>query len=80
VLNTFSDTEFIEKETTKKWSVPSGILAMVLGCILVYSTMFATGNILYGNYNIALGLLVLIIISSVLLIILWKKNKLSTLS
>ena len=71
VLNTFSDTEFIEKETTKKWSVPSGILAMVLGCILVYSTMFATGNILYGNYNIALGLLVLIIISSVLLIILW---------
>ncbi|MBT3588311.1 MAG: Na+:solute symporter, partial [Flavobacteriaceae bacterium] len=64
----------------KKWSVPSGILAMVLGCILVYSTMFATGNILYGNYNIALGLIVLIIISSVLLIILWKKNKLSTLS
>ena len=80
VLNTFSDTEFIEKETTKKWSVPSGILAMVLGCILVYSTMFATGNILYGNYNIALGLLVLIIISSALLIMLWKKNKLSTLS
>ena len=80
VLNTLSDTEFIEKETTKKWSVPSGILAMVLGCILVYSTMFATGNILYGNYNIALGLLVLIIISSALLIMLWKKNKLSTLS
>ena len=80
VLCTFNDTEFIEKEATKKWSVPSGILAMVLGCILVYSTMFATGNILYGNYNIALGLLVLIIISSVLLIILWKKNKLSTLS
>ena len=80
VLNTFNDTEFIEKENTKKWSVPSGILAMVLGCILVYSTMFATGNILYGNYNIALGLIVLIIISSILLIILWKKNKLSTLS
>ena len=80
VLSTFNDTEFVEKEATKKWSVPSGILAMVLGCILVYSTMFATGNILYGNYNIALGLLVLIIISSVLLIILWKKNKLSTLS
>ena len=77
VLNTFNDTEFIEKENTKKWSVPSGILAMVLGCILVYSTMFATGNILYGNYNIALGLIVLIIISGILLIILWKKNKLT---
>ncbi|MFT4800975.1 MAG: SSS family solute:Na+ symporter [Flavobacteriaceae bacterium] len=79
VLNTFNDKDFIEKENTKKWSVPSGILAMVLGCILVYSCMFATGNILYGNYNIAIGLIVLIIISSILLIILWRKNKLSAL-
>ena len=79
VLNTFSDPEFIKKENGKKWSVPSGILAMVLGCILVYSCMFATGNILYGNYDIALGLIVLIIISSLLLIRLWKKNKLSAL-
>jgi len=79
VLNTFSDPEFIKKENSKKWSVPSGILAMILGCILVYSCMFATGNLLYGNYNIALGLLVLIIISSLLLIRLWKKNKLSAL-
>tara|TARA_R110000787_G_scaffold108621_5_gene217074 strand:+ start:18177 stop:20012 length:1836 start_codon:yes stop_codon:yes gene_type:complete len=79
VLNTFKDKEFIEKENTKEWSVPSGILAMVLGCILVYSCMFATGNILYGNYNIAIGLIVLIIISSILLIILWRKNKLSAL-
>ncbi len=79
VLNTFSDPEFIKKENGKKWSVPSGILAMVLGCILVYSCMFATGNILYGNYDIALGLIILIIISSLLLIRLWKKNKLSAL-
>ncbi len=79
VLNTFSDPAFIKKENSKKWSVPSGILAMVFGCILVYSCMFATGNILYGNYNIALGLIVLIIISSLLLIRLWKKNKLSAL-
>jgi len=79
VLNTFSDPEFIKKENSKKWSVPSGILAMILGCILVYSCMFATGNLLYGNYNIALGLLILIIISSLLLIRLWKKNKLSAL-
>ena len=79
VLNTFSDPEFIIKENSKKWSVPSGILAMALGCILVYSCMFATGNLLYGNYNIALGLIILIIISSILLIILWKKNKMSAL-
>ena len=79
VLNTFNDPAFIKKENSKKWSVPSGILAMILGCILVYSCMFATGNILYGNYDIALGLIVLIIISGLLLIRLWKKNKMSAL-
>jgi SSS family solute:Na+ symporter len=80
VLNTFNDKEYIKIENTKKWSVPSGIIAMVLGCILVYSCMFATGNLLYGNYKLAYGLIVLIIISAFLLIRLWKKNKLSTLN
>jgi len=79
VLSTFEDKSFIEKETNKEWSVPSGILAMVLGCILVYSCMFATGNLLYGNYTIASGLLVLIVISAFLLIRLWKSNKISPL-
>ena len=80
VLNTFNDKEYIKIENTKKWSVPSGIIAMVLGCILVYSCMFATGNLLYGNYKLAYGLIVLIIVSAFLLIRLWKKNKLSTLN
>lgn len=79
VINTFKDKDFVKKENNKKWSVPSGILAMILGCILVYSCMFATGNLLYGNYNIAFGLIALIIISAFLLIRLWKKNKLSAL-
>ena len=79
VLNTFTDKDFIEKENNKKWSVPSGILAMILACILVYSCMFATGNILYGNYELALGLIVLIIISAFFLLRLWRKNKLSAL-
>jgi len=80
VLNTFSDKDFIEKESNKEWSVPSGILAMILGCILVYSIMFATGNILYGNYSLAAGLGVLIVISAFLLIRLWRSNKISPLN
>jgi Na+/proline symporter len=36
-------------KTTEKWSVPNGILAMILGCILIYSTMFAIGNYIYGE-------------------------------
>ncbi|MFK5981570.1 MAG: Na+:solute symporter [Flavobacteriaceae bacterium] len=80
VIETFTDKDYVEKETTKTWSVPSGILAMVLGCILVYSIMFATGNILYGNYTIAGGLGILIFISAFLLIRLWRTNKISPLN
>ncbi|MCF6307326.1 MAG: Na+:solute symporter [Flavobacteriaceae bacterium] len=79
VINSFTDKDFIEKENTKEWSVPSGILAMVLGCIMVYSIMFATGNVLYGNYQLAAGLLVVIFVSAFLLIRLWKTNKISPL-
>ena len=78
ILNTFPDTSFIEKENKKKWTVPSGILAMILGCFMVYGAMFATGNFLYGNYKLASGLLLLVIFSVFLLIKLWKNNKIST--
>lgn len=78
ILNTFPDTSFIENENKKKWTVPSGILAMILGCFMVYGAMFATGNFLYGNYKLALGLLLLVIFSVFLLIKLWKNNKIST--
>ena len=78
ILNTFTDTSFIENETKKKWTVPSGILAMILGCFMVYGAMFATGNFLYGNYKLASGLLLLVIFSVFLLIKLWKNNKIST--
>ncbi len=74
VVATFNDDEFLAKENNKEWSVPSGIIAMVLGCILVYSCMFATGNLLYGNYNIAIGLIIVIIISAYLLIKIWNKK------
>jgi SSS family solute:Na+ symporter len=78
ILNTFTDTSFIENENKKKWTVPSGILAMILGCFMVYGAMFATGNFLYGNYKLASGLLLLVIFSVFLLIKLWKNNKIST--
>lgn len=62
-------------ENDKKWSVPSGILAMVVGCILIYSIMFCTGNIIYGNYTNALILLTVSIISGWVLIKLWNRIK-----
>ena len=61
------------------WSVPSGILAMLVGCALIYSCMFATGYYIYGNYNYALILTGLAIVSGWLLVKIWKKIKSSIL-
>jgi len=57
------------------WSVPSGIIAMLVGCVLIYSAMFATGYWIYGNYSSALILTVTAVISGVVLIRLWSKIK-----
>ncbi len=58
-----------------KWTVPSGIIAMLLGCVFVYSTMFATGNWIYGNYALATGLTVSVIVSAWLLKRVWDRIK-----
>ncbi|MDB4768107.1 Na+:solute symporter [Flavobacteriaceae bacterium] len=63
----------------QEWSVPSGILAMILGTILVYGCMFATGNWIYGNYTLASGLTLAVIVAGVLLLKVWKTLKKSIL-
>jgi Na+/proline symporter len=60
------------KET---WSVPSGILAMLLGCLLIYSCMFATGYWIYGDYKYAIILTITALIFGYLLARVWKKIK-----
>jgi Na+/proline symporter len=57
------------------WSVPSGIIAMLVGCIFIYSIMFATGNYIYGEYTKALILSGVALISGFVLIKLWSKIK-----
>ena len=64
---------------SQEWSVPSGILAMILGAILVYGCMFATGNWIYGNYTLASGLTLVVIIAGILLFKVWKTLKKSIL-
>lgn len=61
--------------TKEKWSVPSGITAMLLGVTLVYSSMFATGYWIYGETTLALIVTGLALISGVLLIKVWKGMK-----
>jgi len=68
--------ENIEIVNTKEgWSVPSGIIAMLVGCVFIYSIMFATGNYIYGEYTKALILSGVALLSGFVLIKLWSKIK-----
>ncbi|MDC6386663.1 Na+:solute symporter [Flagellimonas taeanensis] len=73
-----SRAEGVELNSTgKKWSVPSGILAMIVGTVLIYSILFATGYWIYGRWVSASILTVLAIVSGTFLIMTWKKIKVS---
>ena len=61
------------------WSVPAGIIAMLLGCSMIYSIMFCTGYFIYGNLRLAFPLLALAIVSGYLLIKIWGKIKVNVL-
>ena len=58
-----------------KWTVPYGILAMLVGCVLIYSIMFATGYYIYGKYNLAIPLTVIAVGFALFLVRLWKNIK-----
>lgn len=73
-----NDSEDIIKEN-ESWTVPSGIIAMLLGCIMIYSIMFSTGYFIYGSYKLAIPLLGLAIISGLYLIKVWKKIRVNIL-
>lgn len=61
--------------TSKKWIVPSGILSILLGCVLIYSILFTTGFWIYGDIKSALITTILIIISIYFLIKVWGNLK-----
>ncbi|MCR8666482.1 Na+:solute symporter [Aestuariibaculum sp. M13] len=63
------------EDNKQPWSVPAGIMAMVLGCALIYSAMFATGYWIYGKTTLALVMTIIALISGVLLVRIWKKIK-----
>lgn len=63
----------------KKWSVPSGIFAMLLGCVLIYSIMFATGYWIYGEINKAIIASVIAVVFALLLLKAWKKIRTTAL-
>ncbi len=61
------------KTDFSQWSVPSGILAMLVGCVLIYGALFATGYWIYGKYTLGIILTIIVIIAAYILSKLWKK-------
>ncbi len=62
-------------DTEGSWSVPSGILAMLVGSVFIYSSMFSVGYWIYGRWTAAILLSLLSLAMGAVLLLLWKKIK-----
>ncbi|MEM9361966.1 MAG: sodium:solute symporter family protein [Bacteroidota bacterium] len=58
---------------TGKWMVPQGLLAMILGCLLVYCILFTTGMFIYGNTGTAFIMLGCALILGFFLFKVWSQ-------
>jgi Na+/proline symporter len=65
--------QILPDEGQDTWSVPQGIICMLLGCVAIYGILFATGYWIYGNYVLGGILTAVAFISSILLYAAWKK-------
>lgn len=74
VRDASAENDSIEPADPARWNVPAGILAMVLGCIFIYSLLFATGNWIYSNYLMAVILTCISMISGFVLFRLWWRR------
>lgn len=79
IINKAKKDQVKLEENDNSWNVPSGILAMLLGCGLIYSIMFATGYWIYGEYTNASLLSITAIICGIFLIKTWKKIRVNAL-
>ena len=68
------DQEELNPETLV-WSVPTGIIAMLLGCVFIYSALFSVGSLLYGESLKAFSLFGICLLSGVLLLKTWNRIK-----
>ena len=66
--------KFEQKKTIERWSVPKGILSMLLGSIAVYGILLGTGSFIYGNYLIATYLMAISLICVYFLLKAWFQN------
>lgn len=59
------------------WDVPTGILCMVSGCIAIYSALFATGYMIYGEYLLSVIFIFFATVSGYLMFRKWRKLRIN---
>jgi SSS family solute:Na+ symporter len=59
-------------ENGRGWDVPRGLLCAALGCVVVYATLFATGQWIYGRTVAALVLMMVAVVAGFTLQKLWR--------
>ena len=79
ILNKAKENGIDIETTNSPTNFSNNLLAVFIGCILVFSCLFATGNWIYGNHNTASILTVITLFTAFLLIKLWKKIKVNFL-
>ena len=60
-------------EEAPRWDVSLGILCVIVGCITVYSALFAAGNWIYGNTLLAFALTATSIAGAIAIFVLWRR-------
>ena len=65
----------LNNESEKAWSVPLGIVCMLLGCFAVYSILFSTGYFIYGEINNGITFLIVGLSFAIFLKHNWNKLK-----
>lgn len=63
----------LQKQNEMKWDVPTGILCMLFGATAIYSTLFAIGELIYGNMLLTLIFAALALSATLLLMHFWKQ-------
>jgi Na+/proline symporter len=64
-----------EQIKSEGWSVPSGILAMLLALAMIYCLLFATGYFIYGNLLLSGILMLIALIAAYFLFRIWDRIK-----
>jgi len=64
-------------KVTEGWDVPTGLLCMMIGCLAVWAALFGIGNLLYGALRLGSVLCVVSVVSTVWLMRLAGRIRLS---